>query len=94
MQTGRTIPDRTIADTAGAYRWRNLTALASFQEAFGMDLRTLALFRVLLAGFLILDLCLRGRDLTAHYTDFGIMPRSDLAGTLSGGSWTVHALNG
>tara|TARA_R110000787_G_scaffold230265_1_gene337737 strand:- start:973 stop:2736 length:1764 start_codon:yes stop_codon:yes gene_type:complete len=59
-----------------------------------MDLRTLALFRVLLAGFLILDLCLRGRDLTAHYTDFGIMPRSDLAGTLSGGSWTVHALNG
>ena len=94
MQTGRTISDQPIAGPIGSSRWRNLTRLAPLQEVFGVDLRTLALFRVLLAGFLILDLCLRARDLTAHYTDFGIMPRSVLAESLSIGSWSLHALDG
>lgn len=94
MQTGRTVPDRTIAGPVGASRWGRLTRLAPLREVFGVDLRTLALFRVLLASYLILDLCLRARDLTAHYTDFGIMPRSVLAESLSTGSWSFHALSG
>ncbi len=45
---------------------------------FGVDLRSLALFRVALAFFVLLDLASRCRDLAAHYTDAGILPRADL----------------
>jgi hypothetical protein len=68
--------------------------LASVRDIFGIDLRTLALFRVLLGGYLILDLILRARDITAHYTDFGVMPRGVLVPYLSPGSFSVHMLNG
>ncbi len=68
--------------------------LASLRDIFGIDLRTLALFRVLLGGFLILDLALRARDINAHYTDFGIMPRGVLIPYLSPGSFSLHMLNG
>lgn len=61
--------------------------LASIREIFAIDLRTLALSRVLLGGFLILDLALRARDITAHYTDFGVMPRGVLIPYLSPGSF-------
>jgi predicted DCC family thiol-disulfide oxidoreductase YuxK len=45
---------------------------------FGLDLRSLALFRIAL-GFLILyDLFIRAGDMTAFYTDQGILPRADL----------------
>ena len=68
--------------------------LTPYREIFGIDLRTLALFRVLLGSFLIFDLVLRARDLGAHYTDFGIMPRSVLVDYLSPGSFSLHMLNG
>ena len=61
---------------------------------FGADLRTLALFRVLLGFYLLLNVLLRARDLTAHYTDFGIMPRSVQIGLLADGSWSLHLFNG
>jgi predicted DCC family thiol-disulfide oxidoreductase YuxK len=67
---------------------------APLREIFGVDLRTLALFRVLLGGYLILDLGLRARDLVAHYTDFGVLTRADLAGSLSPGAFSLHMLNG
>ena len=38
---------------------------------FGMDLRSLALFRVMLSIVMIGDLWDRSRDLHAHYTDLG-----------------------
>lgn len=61
---------------------------------FGIDLRTLALFRVLLGLYLLADTCLRLRDLRAHYTDAGIMPRPVQMDMLSPSSWSLHLANG
>ena len=44
-------------------------------ELFGVDLRSLALFRIGLALTIIIDLIIRAFDLNAHYTDFGLLPR-------------------
>lgn len=41
----------------------------------GADLRSLALFRVVLALVIISDLVVRSTDLVAHYTDHGVLPR-------------------
>ena len=68
--------------------------------AFGVDLRSLALLRALLALLLIVDLLGRLADLRAFYTDSGLLPRTALtspalvAGT--GGLWRIdwHAANG
>jgi hypothetical protein len=46
------------------------------EELFGIDVRSLALFRIVIALILMIDLILRSTDLTAHYTDFGVLPRS------------------
>ncbi len=46
---------------------------------FGIDTRSLAVFRVLLGSLLVADLCKRARSLTAHYTDAGVLPRSEIA---------------
>ncbi len=61
---------------------------------FGIDLRTLALFRVLLGGVLFADLAMRAVDLRMFYTDFGVMPRPWLIDT--NGLWrlSLHAVNG
>lgn len=47
------------------------------QELLGIDVRSLALFRIVIGLILMIDLILRAQDLTAHYTDFGVLPRSD-----------------
>jgi len=67
---------------------------ASARTIFGIDLRTLALFRVLLGFYVLLDLVLRARDLTAHYTDLGFMPRLVQITQLRSGSWSLHLANG
>lgn len=72
----------------------NAPRLASRRELFGIDLRTLALFRVLLGGYLLVDLYLRSRDLSAHYTDFGIMPRDVAMSYLSSSSFSIHLMSG
>jgi hypothetical protein len=43
---------------------------------FGLDLRSLALFRIGLALILLFDLYYRALDLRAFYTDWGLYPRS------------------
>ncbi len=73
---------------------RRAFQITPLREVFGVDLRTLALFRVLLGLFLILDLALRARDLTAHYTDFGIMPREFADWYMSPTSFTIHTITG
>ena len=45
-------------------------------EWFGLDLRSLAAFRIGLGVLLLADLIGRAGDLTAHYTDQGVLPRS------------------
>lgn len=62
-----------------------------------IDARSLAATRIAAAAILLADLASRARDLTAHYTDAGIMPR-EAAGYLSsldhGFPLSIHALGG
>ena len=51
---------------------------AKVAELCRVDLRSLAAIRIGLATLLIIDLIGRSRDLVAHYTDAGILPRSVL----------------
>src|SRR5690349_14025480 len=44
----------------------------------GSDLRSLALLRIGIGLLVIADLIDRARDLTVHYTDFGLLPRGPL----------------
>lgn len=69
-------------------------SLSSVRDLLGIDLRTLALFRILLAVFLLADLLLRARDLSAHYSDAGIMPRWVQSDFLLSSSWSFHLANG
>lgn len=68
--------------------------MTKFSTIFGIDLRTLALFRIFLATSIIFDLISRSRDLVAHYTDFGVMPRAVLVDYLSDASFSFHIING
>lgn len=68
--------------------------MTRFSTIFGIDLRTLALFRIFLSTAIILDLFSRSRDLVAHYTDFGVLPRSVLVDLLSDSSFSLHMANG
>jgi len=51
---------------------------ARLATAFGVDLRSLAAFRVALGALLLYDLATRALDLRAHYTEAGVLP-ADLA---------------
>jgi hypothetical protein len=53
-------------------RWR-----AHLFEMFSFDLRSLALFRIVMATLMLADLWNRIPDVEAHYTDFGVLPRVD-----------------
>ena len=68
--------------------------LASIRTIFGIDLRTLALFRVLLSLWILIDLAMRARDLAAHYTDAGVMPRAVQMEHLHATTWSLHLSNG
>jgi hypothetical protein len=50
------------------------TRLERIQETLGLDLRSLAVLRMLLGGMLIVDYSIRAIAFRAHYTDFGIAP--------------------
>jgi Vitamin K-dependent gamma-carboxylase len=60
-----TAPDRRLAAVRG-----------KLAELFGLDLRSLAVFRIGLGVLLLSDLIGRAGDLGAHYTDEGVLPRS------------------
>jgi len=68
---------------------------ARLQEVFGADLRWLAVFRIGLGVTILGDLVQRLTDLTAHYTDFGVLPRADLL-QLSPSRWLIslHLISG
>ena len=89
MQPGQTTS--IFSTKLATFSWLRI---ASWYEIFGGDLRTLAAFRVLLGGFLLLDLCLRSRDLVAHYTDFGIFTRVVAVEGLAEGAFSLHLMNG
>src|SRR5690349_12104298 len=68
---------------------------------FGVDLRSLAAFRIAAGIAVLVDLLLRARFLTAFYTDRGVLPRfarilafedTDPAGYRH--AWSLHMLSG
>ncbi len=72
-------------------RW----AYAKVVEIFGADLRSLATFRIVLALLVLSDLANRATDLSAHYTDAGIMPRTVLVEqVLSPWAFSLDLMNG
>ncbi len=42
---------------------------------FSIDIRALGIFRVFISSIILIDLYNRAKDLKAHYTDFGVLPR-------------------
>ena len=68
---------------------------ANLKEVFGIDHRSLALFRIALALLLLFDLTVRANSLVAHYTDEGILPRADLIAYFANPFWiSVHMISG
>jgi hypothetical protein len=68
---------------------------AYLQAAYSLDLRSLALFRIALGAVLLGDLIVRSFDLTAFYTDFGVMPRAALLDKFSpAGRFSIHLISG
>ncbi|MBI2382700.1 MAG: DUF393 domain-containing protein [Gammaproteobacteria bacterium] len=65
-----------------------------WRAVFGVDLRTLALFRVLLAGAVALDLGRRLADTAAFYGDAGVLPRDAWARGVEPWRWSLHAAGG
>ena len=65
------------------------------EDLFGIDFRSLALFRMGLALLIISDLINRGSDLKAHYTDWGLLTRSVLLEKFwKPWNFSIHLLNG
>lgn len=71
------------------------TAWRRVQEAIGLDVRSLALFRIAIAALILIDLSVRATFLEAHYTDFGLLPRAPLIEQFSP-PWRIslHFLSG
>lgn len=65
---------------------------AKLVEVFGADLRSLAALRIVLAIMVLIDLARRATDLVAHYSDEGVLPRSEL--DPSPYSFSLNALSG
>ncbi|MEZ6069235.1 MAG: HTTM domain-containing protein [Pirellulales bacterium] len=90
-----TQPDRsTPQPTAMQHGLRGWLRRAG-AEVFGLDLRSLALLRVGLGVLILVDLACRARDLVAHYTDDGVLPR-EAARELIVRDWrfSLHMLGG
>ena len=72
-----------------------LTLFAIVDQLFGIDTRSLALFRVGLSLVLLTELVVRARNLMAFYTDQGIMPRSFIVeNTQNLWSFSLHLASG
>ncbi|MDX1386836.1 MAG: HTTM domain-containing protein [bacterium] len=64
------------------------------KRLLGIDLRSLALFRISMGLILIWDLVDRAGDLRAHYTSQGVLPLSELLGNFSQPyALSLHFLN-
>ena len=89
-------PAAVSSSNSTAARLRGL--LRGWQQRFGLDLRALALFRILLGLLLLADLAARLTDLRVFYSDAGVLPRVDLLGRVATSStpWLVslHMVSG
>ena len=84
-------PSTTLKDSPSTQGWWRTKVM----EVFGADLRSLATFRIVLALLVLADLASRATDLTAHYTDAGVMPRTDLLEQVLGPwQFSLNLMNG
>ena len=68
---------------------------AKIVEIFGADLRSFAVFRIVLALLVLADLANRATDLYQHYTDAGVLPRTVLVEeVLSPWAFSLNLMNG
>src|ERR671911_1258844 len=68
---------------------------AKIVEIFGADLRSLAVFRIVLALLVLTDVANRATDLYQHYTDAGVLPRTVLVeDVLSPWVFSLNLMNG
>lgn len=70
-------------------------------QLFGVDVRSLAAFRIGAAVVVLLDLWYRGQELTAYFTDAGVLPRIARIELYQFGeqfgfehTWSLHMLSG
>jgi hypothetical protein len=64
------------------------------KELCGIDIRSLALFRIGLGLILLADLIIRAHDIVAHYSDMGLLPRDVLINMIHPASFSLHLMNG
>ncbi|NEN91835.1 MAG: HTTM domain-containing protein [Okeania sp. SIO3H1] len=69
-------------------------SLLKLDEIIGLDLRSLAIFRIGLALMTLTDIIIRAQALNAHYTDSGILPRSALIDMLNPWYWSINLISG
>lgn len=69
--------------------WRSLPA-----RMFGVDLRSLAAFRIVLGVVVLMDLVGRWSNVPHHYGDGGVLPRERLLDTLGVWRWSLMIVNG
>ena len=70
----------------------NLSPRLWARGVFSLDVRSLALFRMLLGSILLGDLAIRAADFGAMYTEYGILPAASVA--MSDWAWSLHMLSG
>ncbi len=64
------------------------------EKQFELDPRALKAFRIGLGCVILWDLLIRSFDLTAHYTDIGVLPRAEALQLLPTGRFSLHFLTG
>ena len=70
-------------------------AVAKWKKVFSIDYRSLAFFRISLGFLILFDLYVRSKELAAHYTDFGVLPRGIFLEKFSNKFWiSIHLANG
>ncbi len=69
--------------------------LSYFKRVFSLDYRSLAALRIFVGLTIFLDLIQRAHSLTAHYTDNGVLSRTDLFRLWNESAfWSVYYING
>ncbi|BBO35084.1 HTTM domain-containing protein [Lacipirellula parvula] len=69
-------------------------AREAFRAVFGLDLRSLAVMRVGLAGVVLTDLAIRFSDFGAMYSSSGMAPVEMVRSLQRIPAWSLHLLNG
>ena len=59
-----------------------------------IDLRSLALFRILLGGLIMADLMIRGADLSVWMSDEGVFPRDFIIDWSGDNRWSLYFISG